>query len=66
MRLTILLAIVMAIHANGHNVKRLESDMKVNEDGILQLGTVKRQWETLKLRQLPVAGNVAGLISWSN
>ena len=65
MRLTILLLILMAIHANGHNVNRLESDMRVNENGKIQLGMVKRQWGTLELRKLPVPGTT-GLVSKSN
>ena len=50
----------MAIHANGHNVNRLESDMKLNGDGNFQHGMVKRQLETLKLRHLQVSGNIPG------
>ena len=65
MRLTILLLILMAIHANGHNVNRLESDLRVNENGKIQVGMVKRQWGTLELRQLPVPGTT-GLVSKSN
>ena len=61
MRLAILLLIVTAIHANGHDVNKLESDMMVNKNGNLQQGMVKRQWKAREIPQFPVTGTTASV-----